>query len=140
MGNKILNAIHERFESEPYGNKLGIRLSKLDYGHSVAEMTVTKEMGNMFGTAHGGAIFSLADEALAAASNSHGTISVALGMNISYVKPASIGDILYAEARETSKTRIIGSYDIKVTNNRGELIATCQGTVYRKEEILPFLE
>jgi len=106
----------------------------------MVEMSVTKEMENIFGMAHGGAIFSLIDEAFEAASNSHGTISVALSMNIFYVKPPSIGDILYAEAKEISKTRRIGNYDIKVKNNEDDLIATCQAMVYRKQEKLPFLD
>jgi acyl-CoA thioesterase len=139
MKNKVFDAIHRRLETEPYANKLGLRLISLDYGYSTVEMSVTEEMENMFGMAHGGAIFSLIDEAFEAASNSHGTISVALSMNVSYVKPPSIGDILCAEAKEVSKTERIGNYDIKVRNNRGDLIATCQAMVYRKQEKLPFL-
>jgi len=139
MKNKVFDAIYKKLESEPYANKLGLKLINLDYGYSMVEMSVTEEMENMFGMAHGGAIFSLLDEAFEAASNSHGTISVALSMNIFYVKPPSIGDILCAEAKEMSKTKRIGNYDIKVRNNKGDLIATCQAMVYRKEEKLPFL-
>jgi len=138
--NKVFDAIYKKLKSEPYANKLGLKLINLDYGYSMVEMSVTKEMENIFGMAHGGAIFSLIDEAFEAASNSHGTISVALSMNIFYVKPPSIGDILYAEAKEISKTGRIGNYDIKVKNNEDDLIATCQAMVYRKQEKLPFLD
>lgn len=140
MENKVFDAIYKKLESEPYANKLGLKLINLDYGYSIVEMSVTKEMENIFGMAHGGAIFSLIDEAFEAASNSHGTISVALSVNVFYVKPPSIGDILYAEAKEISKTKRIGNYDIRVKNNKGDLIAACQAMVYRKQEKLPFLD
>ncbi|RZN70144.1 MAG: hotdog fold thioesterase, partial [Candidatus Methanolliviera hydrocarbonicum] len=90
------------------------------------------------GMAHGGAIFSLIDEAFETASNSHGTVAVALSMNITFIKPPSRGDLLFAEAKETSVSRRIGTYDITVKNDVGDLIATCQALVYRKKDKLPF--
>ena len=140
MGNEIFEAIRKKVEEEPYARKLGLKLVELDYGHSVVEMKFTEDMGNIFGMAHGGAIFSLIDEAFETASNSHGTVAVALNMTVSYVKAPVPGDMLRAEAKEVSKSFKIGSYDIKVTDSNGELIAVCQAMVYRKKDKLPFLE
>ena len=140
MDNKVFTAIFKEVENEPYANKLGMKLLKLDYGYSLVEMHFSQDMANIFGMPHGGAIFSLIDEAFETASNSHGTVALALNMNISYLKPPSVGDTLYAEAKETNKSSRIGNYNIEVKNNQNELIAICQATVYRKDDILPFVE
>ena len=140
MDNKVFAAIFKKVENEPYANKLGMKLLKLDYGYSLVEMHFSQDVANIFGMPHGGAIFSLVDEAFETASNSHGTVALALSMNISYLKAPSVGDTLYAEAKEIAKSSRIGNYNIEVKNNRNELIAVCQATVYRKDDVLPFME
>ncbi|MBW2123747.1 MAG: PaaI family thioesterase, partial [Deltaproteobacteria bacterium] len=95
-------------------------------------------MENLFGMAHGGAIYSLIDEAFQTAVNSHGTLAVALNMNVTYVNSPEPGDLLRAEAREVSLTRKTGTYAIRVTDGKDRLIALCQALAYRKGEPLPF--
>jgi acyl-CoA thioesterase len=102
-------------------------------------MNFTRDMENILGMAHGGAIFALIDEAFETASNSHGTVAVALNMNITYVAPPSSGSRLTAEAREFSRTQKTASYDIKVIDDQKNLIASCQALVYRRGKPLPFL-
>jgi acyl-CoA thioesterase len=97
-------------------------------------------MENIFGLAHGGALFALIDEAFETASNSHGTMAVALNMNITYASSPLPGSKLIAEAKEFSRTRKTANYDIKVSDDQGKLIASCRALVYRKENLLPFLE
>jgi acyl-CoA thioesterase len=83
-------------------------------------------------------MFALIDEAFETASNSHGTLSVALNMNVTYIASPQPGSTLTAEAREVSLTRKTASYDIKVRDDKGSLIATCMALVYRKGQPLPF--
>ncbi len=137
--NKIFDAIIKRVREEPYAKKLGMELIELDAGYSKVKMTFKEDMENIFGMVHGGAIFSLIDEAFETAANTHGTAAVALSMNITYIKPVSAGDVLYAEAKEMSLSGRIGTYVINVENERGDLIALCQALVYRKKHELPFL-
>ena len=137
--NKIFDAIIKRVREEPYAKKLGMELIELDAGYSKVKMTFKEDMENIFGMVHGGAIFSLIDEAFETAANTHGTVAVALSMNITYIKPVSAGDVLYAEAKEMSLSGRIGTYVINVENERGDLIALCQALVYRKKHELPFL-
>ena len=137
--NKIFDAIIKRVREEPYAKKLGMELIELDAGYSKVKMTFKEDMENIFGMVHGGAIFSLIDEAFETAANTHGTAAVALSMNITYIKPVSAGDVLYAEAKEMSLSGRIGTYVINVENERGALIALCQALVYRKKHELPFL-
>lgn len=139
MDERVKKAIFERVANEPFAKKFGLKLMDLEEGYSKVEMTVSEDMENFFRIAHGGALFALIDEAFETASNSHGTIAVALNMNISYIAPAKPGDRLSAEAREYSRTRKTANYDIKVHDSKGCLIASCNALVYRKGTPLPFL-
>lgn len=126
-------------EQEPFGRKFGITLVDLKEGYARVEMRFTSDMENMFGMAHGGAIFSLMDTAFEAASNSHGTMAVALNMNINYLASPDKGALLTAEAREINRTKKTAAYDIRATDDAGKLLASCQSLVYRLEKPLPFL-
>jgi acyl-CoA thioesterase len=95
-------------------------------------MVVRPDMLNSHDTAHGGAIFSLADAAFAVASNSHGPLAVALEISVNYVAPARAGERLIAEAREESQGRRIGVYRLRVTKEDGTVVALAQATAYRK--------
>ena len=140
MDDEISESIFKRVRAEPYAKKMEIEPVELDAGYSKVKMVFNADMANMFGMAHGGAIFSLLDEAFEMAANSHGTVAVALSMNITYIKPPSTGDVLYAEAREVSKSGRIGTYAINVKNEGDDLIAICQALAYRKRDKLPFLD
>jgi acyl-CoA thioesterase len=128
------NEIRSRIEDDNFAKFMGIRLLELKKGYSKVTMLVTKEMVNLHKVAHGGAIFALADAAFAAAGNSRGQKAVALCMNINYCLPATEGMTLIAEAFEESLGRRTGLYRIAVRSEDGRLIASSQGTVYRKPE------
>ena len=139
MDEKVRAAIFRQVAKEPFVQKFGLKLTALDEGYSRVEMNFTPDMENIFGLAHGGAIFALIDEAFETASNSHGTMAVALNMNITYVSSPAPGSKLTAEAKEFSRTAKTANYDIKVLDERGTLITSCQALVYRKGTPLPFL-
>jgi len=128
--------LKEFFRRDQFAEYCGIELLEVTPGGARVRMDVGERHLNGLHTVHGGAIFTLADFAFAVACNSHGTVSVALNVNISFVKAAFPGMILYAEAKEVSMSPKIGTYDIRVTNEKGDLIATFQGLAYRKKEKL----
>jgi len=134
---ETFEAIRLWFEKEPYAKMMNMKLSEIGLGSALVEMKISEGMKNIFGTVHGGAVFSLIDGAFEAAANSHGTVAVALNVNVSYINPAMPGDILYATAREVSRSRKISAYYIEVKNDKGELIAACQAMAYRKKDPLP---
>lgn len=128
--------IREKIAGDPFARSLGIELLELKPGYSKMRMVVRENMLNFHGIPHGGAIFSLADAAFAAASNSHGTQAVALEMTVHYLAAAEVGTTLYAEAAEEKLGRRTALYHIRVTDPDGNLIASCQGLVYRKDRPL----
>lgn len=136
---ETLEAIRRWFDREPFAKMMGMRLAEIGQGYAVVELKLAEQMMNIFGTTHGGAVFSLIDGAFEVAANSHGTVAVALNVNVSYINPSAFGDTLQAEAKEVSRSRRISTYLIQVKNDRGELIASCQAMAYRKKDPLPFL-
>jgi acyl-CoA thioesterase len=119
------------FDKDVFARYCGIELVEAENGHAEARLTIQPHHLNGVGTVHGGMIFSLADLAFAAACNSHGTVAVAINVNISYLKSAA-GGVLVAKATEVSLGRKIGTYSVDVTDGEGDLIATFQGMAYRK--------
>lgn len=134
-----LKSLAEKFREEPFAKLFGIDLVELDYGRAVVKMEVKEEMMNLFGMAHGGAVFSLMDAAFELAANSYGTVAVALAMSVNYISPALAGKTFYAKACEVSRSSRISTYDLEVKSSEGELIAACQAMAYRKKDKLPFL-
>ena len=122
--------LRERIADDPFCAKLGIDLVELGEGTARTELVVTEDLCNFHGTPHGGAIYSLADAAFAAASNSHGDPAVALETNISYLEAVEVGDTLVATAEETHMTRKTAEYEVEVACD-GDRVATFRGRVYR---------
>lgn len=140
MEQKIIEAIHRAVEKEPYAQALGIKLVNLKKGFSAAEMTYEpSSMDNIYHRAHGGAIFGLIDEAFETVSQVGGTIAVALNVDVTYVTSPEPGARLRAEAREVSETNKTALYDIKVTDQDNQLIASCKALAYRTGKPIPFL-
>ena len=90
-----------------------------------------KEMTNGFNIAHGGISYSLADSALAFASNSNGKKSLSVETSISHAVAIKEGDDLIATTEELSLSDKIGVYNVSITNNENEKVAFFKGTVYR---------
>lgn len=131
-----LAAVRQKIAADPYAKHMGIELVELKKGYAKLKMTVKEHMVNFHGIPHGGAIFTLADQAFAASCNSHGTVAVALNVNISFLAAPAVGSIIFAEGKEVNSTRRTGLYQIEVTNQEGQLIANFQGLAYRKDQPL----
>jgi acyl-CoA thioesterase len=122
----------ERFiDQDLYAHYLGVEILQWNEGYAKARLELNNNHLNSVHTVHGGVLFSLADSAFSVASNSHGTVAVAIQVCISYFKAVS-GGTLYAEAREVSRNPKLATYLIEVTDDSGSLLALFQGTVYRK--------
>ena len=130
------DTILEQIRRDPFARFLGIELLEVREGYAKAALTVQEHMLNFHGIPHGGVIFSLADAAFAAASNSHGQVAVALHVSINFLAAVSPGARLTAEATEEHLTRRTGLYRLAVTSEDGTLIALAHGTVYRKDQPL----
>jgi acyl-CoA thioesterase len=142
MERKVKEAIFRAVEREPLAQTLKMELMALEEGFSAVEMTHEPErMDNIYGRAHGGAIYSLIDEAFEAVAQSDGTIAVALNVNVTYASSPEPGARLRAEAKAVNITKKTASYDIRVTEKEsGRLIASCNALAFRTGKPIPFLD
>ena len=122
----------EFFKKDLFAEQTGVELLEVREGYSKARLVITENHLNAGHRTQGGAIFTLADLALAAA------LAFSLSSNITFLRASGPGDTLYAEARERYIGRTTGYYQIDITNQDGKLIATFESSVFRKGDPLPF--
>lgn len=131
------NQIIKYFERDRFAAHNGMVLDQVEPGHAVAKMVVTEEHLNAVNMIQGGAIFTLADFAFAAAANACGQVTVGINAGISYFKVAQ-GNLLMAEAKEISASKRITCYQVNVFDAGNNLIAQVNLTGYRKAQKLEF--
>lgn len=125
--------IRRFLENDYFAKHSVIELEAVKVGYAKARMEIREYHLNGAKIVHGGAIFTLADFAFAAAVNSREQIAVGISATMSYAKAATTG-VLIAEAREASLNHKLGIYVVDVRDEHNELIAIFQGTAYRKKE------
>ena len=121
--------INEFLQGDKFALFAGVELLETGNGYAKARMEIKPMHLNGGGVCQGGAIFTLADLAFAAATNSHARLT--------FFKAESKG-FLYAEAREVFSHKRLANCEVNITNEAGELIATFSGSGYRKDTELPF--
>ena len=112
---------------------LGIEILDVAPGAVRLTMRVRPDMVNGLGVCHGGVTFSLADSALAFASNGHGPVALSVDTSITHAAPVRDGDTLTAVATEEGTTKRLGFYRVTVTNQNGTPVAWFRGTVFRTD-------
>ena len=106
---------------------MGMELVSCKPGRAVMRMAVQALHLNGHQICHGGFIFTLADSTFAFACNSYNKAAVAAGCSIEFLKPGQLGDVLTCEGVEQTLSGRHGIYDMKVSNQRGEVIALFRG-------------
>ena len=133
MDDRTQEELKAFFRKDLFAAFVGIELLEAGNGQAVARLKLQDHHRNGLGMVQGGAIFTLADLAFAAAVNSRGRTAVAIHAAISFVKAAQ-GEYLTAEAQEISCGPKIAVYNIRITESSGELISVFDGMAYRKKE------
>lgn len=122
----------EIFKKDKFALHSGVEVLEMSEGYAKTRMLVTPEHWNAGGTCQGGAIFTLADVAFAAAANSHDRLTVSLTANITFFRAVSEG-FLYAEAHETVNHARIPFVEVRVTDEDGLLVAMMTSSGYRRD-------
>jgi len=132
----ILKAIFDKVNREDtFFQRIGVKLIELLPGFARTTLPVTGETINIYQMAHGGAIFSVADQACEAAGNSFGEPAVALQQNIHFLTAGKSGDFLEATAKVIHQSKRIGLIEFEVRNQEAVLIATGQQVIYFQKRI-----
>ena len=118
--------------TDRFAANAGCQITEVDTEHAVAEMIVRNEHLNGADVCQGGALFTLADLAIAALMNARGQLTVGISNSIMFVSSAKEGDHLHAEAVSVCDHHKIPSVEVRVTNQEGRLICHVTGIGYRK--------
>ncbi len=129
--------IKEFFKDDRYAAFSGVELTEVEPGKAKAEMQIKEMHLNAGNVVQGGAIFTLADLAFAAAVNAYGNLAMSIETSIRYFKGVGSGT-LYAEAKLIHLHKKLATFEVYVTNEKDELIALFTATAYRKDIPLPF--
>lgn len=132
MVNIRMDKLKEFFKGDHFAALAGIELMEVREGYGKARMLITPDHLNGGGFCQGGAIFTLADLAFAAAVNSHGVMTVSTSSSITFVRSVAKGYV-YAEATEIVDHKKLPFAEVRVTDENGNLIAIFTSSGYRKE-------
>ncbi len=124
MSQAVADAMYER---DHVAHALAIKIEQVGLGSATVSMVVRRDMVNGHDICHGGYMALLCDSAFAYACNSYNQVTVASGFSIELLAPAKLGDTLVAVAVEQSLRGRSGVYDVKLTNQNGDVIALFRG-------------
>ncbi len=119
------------FRATPMYATMGITVQDWGPGWSWVTMEPSPAMGNLAGSLHGGATFTLADAAFEIACNAYGRLSVALETTCHYHSPAPHEGTLTAEAWEISRGGRTASYRLRVADRAGTVLTSYLALAYR---------
>jgi acyl-CoA thioesterase len=126
-----MESVRDLLEGDQFAEYCGLNLVSVGEGRAVVRMDIKPFHLNGNGVVHGGAIFTLADYAFAAASNSAAMASVSINASISYIKAGKGQGALTAEARPLTTNTKLGTYLVEIKNDEGVVIAAFQGLSYK---------
>jgi acyl-CoA thioesterase len=129
-------SLREFFGGDRFAARNGMTVEEVAEGRARARLAVGPEHLNAAGVVQGGAVFTLADLAFAAASNSRGNVALAIEAHVTFLRPVRAG-VLVAEAREEGGSKRLSTCTVRVTDEGGALVALFTGTAYRKDDPLP---
>ncbi|NVK03393.1 MAG: hydroxyphenylacetyl-CoA thioesterase PaaI [Flavobacteriia bacterium] len=137
MTDRSKEIVSHMMTNDEFSQWLGIQIVEVKPGSAILEMQVREEMTNGFKIAHGGITYSLADSALAFASNGYGIQAVSIETSISHTRPVKSGDTLKAVAVEKNRSRKVGIYEVTIENQDSKKVALFKGTVFYKDSEWP---
>lgn len=127
-----MEVVYEIFKKDRFAVENGMYITKVEPGHAQARMDISGRHKNGYGAVQGGAIFTLADYAFAAASNAKGFATVSCSSQISFFRPPE-GTYIVAKADEVYSGRRLCTYNVDITDENGNLVARLTGNGYIKK-------
>jgi len=125
--------LKEFFLNDRFAVNAGVELLEVSPGHALARMLITPDHLNGGGVCQGGALFTLADLAFAAAVNSHLVLTFSTTSTITFVQSVAEGYV-YAEATELVNHKRMPYAEVKLTNAQGQTVAIFTSSGYRKQD------
>ena len=134
MNQSDTQALKDFFLHDEFARQNGIEIVEIAEGYARTQVRIEPRHLNAGGFVQGGLLFTLADLAFAAATNSHGTLTVTSTANITFVRGAKSG-IISAQAQELVNHHHLPFCEVRVTDEAGNLLAIFTASGYRKEDV-----
>lgn len=125
-------------KDDRFAASIGAQLTEVREGYAKAELTVEERHLNGAGVCQGGVMYTLADLAFAGVANSHGILTLGISNTITFLKSGQLGDRIIAECTEVYDHHKLPYCDMRITNQRGDLLAAMTGLAYRMRRDFPF--
>lgn len=130
MADDTLDQIREKFSHDRFAtDACGCRVDEARAGHAVCSLDITPKHINEKGVPMGGAIFTLADFAIAVASNLGRVPTFSVSCNIEFLNVAR-GKRLIATADADRSGHTLGFYTAVVVDELGTPVARMTSVVY----------
>lgn len=119
-----------RNESNPFAKLLGIVLEDISRGCAKATLSVDTKNLSLYGSAHGGCLFTLADLVSGAACSTFGYVAVTATATYNFLRSAELGDVLTGSAVCRKQGRHLCTFYVTVENQNKVLLGTACFTYY----------
>lgn len=126
--------VMKMMENDAFSQWMGVEVHEVREGFCRISCRITDKMTNGFGVSHGGILFSLADSALAFSASSYGRVSLAIDNSVSFTRKSEAGETITATSECLNLTGRTGTFQVKIMNEKEQLLAVMKGTVYRTDE------
>ncbi len=123
--------LKEYFAHDEFAKSNGIVIENITDDRAIVAFTVKENHLNAGGACQGGAIFTLADFAVAIVGNQMAKC-VSVNVSINFMRSAKLGDKLTAVARIAANHKKLPTAEAIVSNQRGEVVAVAQAMMYCK--------
>jgi acyl-CoA thioesterase len=127
-----MGTLKDFFLRDRFALLAGVELLEVSEGYAKARMLITEKHLNGGDVCQGGALFTLADLAFAAAVNSHLTLTFSTSSQITFVRPVASGYV-YAEAQEIVNHRRMPFAQVRITDEQDRVVAIFTSSGFRKE-------
>lgn len=127
--NEDLAALRLALENSPLARALSIEFTEFEPGRATAHLPSTAQLPNFLGYTHTGALFTLAEQTMAAAANSLGHVGLPLNCDIQFLKAADPTQHVIATARVIDTQGRIARILVELTQ-QGEVMVRVSEMVF----------
>jgi acyl-CoA thioesterase len=111
---------------------LGIQVEEIRQAYARLSLRIGPQYLNALDRAHGIAISSVIDQAVAVASNATEYQALVMELKINFLNAVSPGDIITAEATPLDLKRKLGLWQVEVQDSSGTRVALAQALTYHR--------
>lgn len=125
------------YYENPFNSHLGYEYLELNENYSKSRMKVKDQIQNNYGSVHGGALLAFVDACAGTTASMCGYYVTTVSSHLNFLLPAAKTEYIYCECLKLKTGRHISVFDIRVTDDEGNLLDSGEFSFFiSKEEVL----